>query len=310
MASITLESGVLSSFFLVPRAVESHLPTATHAQLKVLMGLFLYSGQTMEEKVLADKLSIKTEELADAIKYWTSAGMLVKRGGILRLAVITGTAEDEIPRYSPETIAVRAEKDKALSELLLSAENILGKLLSPSDVSSLFGIYDWLGLPADVIMMLLEYCRQNKSTGMRYIEKCALSWADEGIDTFEKAEYKLRILENRRQAESRIISLFGIGSRALTKKEASYISDWVNDMQMSFELIEEAYEEAVNSTGKLSFPYINKVLKSWKEKGVKTTDNVPDLPRPQNKNRKKSYDKKESAYDDADFLTPTWELLD
>lgn len=310
MPSITLESGGLTSFFLVPKAVEAHLTVASHEQLKALLGLLACTGQTLAEEAFAESLGLTPQELADAVKYWTAAGILIKRGGALRLAVGTGIGNDEMPHYSPETIALRAGQDKALEQLLRHAEQILGKLLSPSDISSLFGMYDWLGLPADVIMMLLQYCRQNGSTGMRYIEKCALSWADEGIDTFEKAEHRLRLLEERRQAEGRIITLFGIGGRALTKKESGYIAQWIHDMQMSFELIEAAYEEAVNSTGKLSFPYIHKVLQSWREQGVKTAGEAQSLPRPKAKGRRRANTDAESAYDNESFLKPTWELLE
>lgn len=311
MPTITLENGGLTSFFMVPKAVESHLVSASHDELKTLLALLAGSGQTLDEEALAARLDISRQALLDAVKYWVSAGILVKRGGALRLAAAeAGASRGELPHYPAETISLRAGKDEALAQLLCHAEQILGKLLSPADISSLFAMYDWLGLPADVIMMLLEYCRQNGSTGMRYIEKCALSWADEGIDTFEKAEYKLRLLEKRRQSESRIVSLFGIGGRALTKKETDYINQWVHDMQMSFELIEAAYEEAVNSTGKLSFPYIHKVLQSWHEQGVKTAEEAQGLPRPKGRGKRRAGPDGESAYDNDSFLKPSWELLE
>lgn len=311
MPTITLEDGGLTSFFMVPKAVESHLSTASHDELKALLGLLACSGQTLDEEVFAERLGMSRQALLDAVKYWVGAGILVKRGGALRLAAAeAGVSRGELPHYPAETISLRAERDEALAQLLSYAEQILGKLLSPSDISSLFAMYDWLGLPADVIMMLLEYCRQNGSTGMRYIEKCALSWADEGIDTFEKAEYKLRLMEKRRQAESRIVSLFGIGGRALTKKEKEYIDRWVNEMQMSFELIGAAYEEAVNSTGKLSFPYINKVLQAWHEQGVKTPQEAQSLPRKKGAGKRRAGPDGESAYDNDSFLKPSWELLE
>jgi len=311
MPTITLENGGLTSFFMVPKAVESHLASASHDELKALIGLLACSGQTVDEEALAGRLGMTRQALSDGVKYWVGAGILVKRGGALRLAAAeAGATRGELPHYPAETISLRAAKDEALAQLLSHAEQILGKLLSPADISSLFAMYDWLGLPADVIMMLLEYCRQNGSTGMRYIEKCALSWADEGIDTFEKAEYKLKLMEKRRKAEARVISLFGIGGRALTKKEADYIDRWVHEMQMSFELIEAAYEEAVNSTGKLSFPYIGKVLQAWHEHGVKTVEEALALPRQKGKGRRAAGPDGESAYDNDSFLKPSWELLE
>ncbi len=39
-------------------------------------------------------------------------------------------------------------------------------------------------------------------------------------------------------------------------------------------MIHLAYEEMANHTDRLSFPYINKVLRSWHEKGLLTPEQV------------------------------------
>ena len=44
-------------------------------------------------------------------------------------------------------------------------------MLSQQDMSLLFSFYDWLGLPMEVIELLLSYCTASGHTGMRYIEK-------------------------------------------------------------------------------------------------------------------------------------------
>lgn len=60
-------------------------------------------------------------------------------------------------------------------------------MLSQQDMSLLFSFYDWLGLPMEVIELLLSYCTASGHTGMRYIEKVAIGWAEEGVNTVEKA---------------------------------------------------------------------------------------------------------------------------
>ena len=39
-------------------------------------------------------------------------------------------------------------------------------------------------------------------------------------------------------------------------------------------MIKAAYERTVNNTGKLSFPYMNTIIKAWFEKGIKTVSQI------------------------------------
>ena len=61
---------------------------------------------------------------------------------------------------------------------------------------------------------------------------------------------------------------FGIYDRNLIDKEREYISAWFQDYGFSIPMIKLAYERTVERTGKLSFPYVNSILRSWYEKGV------------------------------------------
>lgn len=58
-------------------------------------------------------------------------------------------------------------------------------------METLLYLYDTAGLPAEVILMVIEYAVGAGKYHMRYIEKVALDWADRGIDTIDKAEQHL-----------------------------------------------------------------------------------------------------------------------
>ena len=57
----------------------------------------------------------------------------------------------------------------------------MGKLLSRPEISTLYSLHDWLRLPLEVIEILLAYCCENGHRSMRYIEKVAITWADDGV---------------------------------------------------------------------------------------------------------------------------------
>ena len=78
------------------------------------------------------------------------------------------------------------------------------------------------------------------------------------------------LLAERLEAEEgKLRTLFGLGTRTLTKKEQTCIADWTAKAY-PYELIVRAYEICVGYTDKVSFPYIDKVLQNWREKGYRT----------------------------------------
>ena len=102
---------------------------------------------------------------------------------------------DELPAYPAADITQRAQTDGAFESLLQETQRLFGRVLSSSDLQTLFGIYDFLALPADVIMLLLHHCIEEyqRRTGagrlpsLRTVEKEAWFWAKNEIITLDAA---------------------------------------------------------------------------------------------------------------------------
>lgn len=177
------------------------------------------------------------------------------------------------PSYKSAEIENASEKNQVLSGMFFQAESILGHLLSGGEMELLYSFYDWLGLPCEVIVMLLNYAAKRGKTGKRYLETVAIDWADKGIDTYEKAEDYIKQLEEQESIEHQIRSILGIYDRALTQTEKKYIKAWT-ELSLNTELISLAYDRTVNNTGKLSYSYMNKILVSWHDEGITDSSGV------------------------------------
>ena len=178
------------------------------------------------------------------------------------------------PSYKSSEIDSAADKNQVLSGMFYQAESILGHMLSGNEIELLYSFYDWLGLPCEVIVMLLSYAAKQGKVGKRYLETVAIDWADKGIDTFDKAEEYITQLEEIGSNEHKIRTILGIYDRALTQTEKKYISAWTEELNISPELVSLAYDKTVENTGKLSFAYMNKILVSWHGEGIKDADGV------------------------------------
>ena len=260
---------------LIPQALaDGYLNIATGAQLKVMLCLLRFAGMPLDEEGIAKHCAIDVDEVKSAIKFWVDQKMLTRRGSTLCLQAPETVQQVKLPIYTGAEILELKERDGDFAQILEETQGILGKVLGHNDASILYGIYDYLGFNADLIMQLLGFCAGSGKTGFRYIERVAMDWHDRGIDTFEKAENYIRYVEQTASDEHKVAAMFGIEGRALSKKEKEYILAWREDMAFRFDMIEAAYNICVDNKGKLSFPYINGILKDWANRGVKTPEDI------------------------------------
>ena len=186
---------------------------------------------------------------------------------------------DETPQYTTRDIAERSREDPRFAALVTEAQRALGHILSSSDLKKLFGLYDYLALPPEVIMMLLNYCVKMYPVGsppsMRQIEKEGYVWANREILTIEQAEEYIAESAKRRERLNQMAKLLGITDRKLAPTECKFLTAWL-EMGFDDELIEMALDRTVTNTGGLKWGYMNGILKSWHEKGLHTPEDVRD----------------------------------
>ena len=193
---------------------------------------------------------------------------------------------EELPQYTVNDVLRRSSEDGSFKAVLQEAERVLGRSLSSPDMKILFGIYDYLALPTEVIFVLLNYCtelyRQKYGPGrlpsMRSIEKEAYSWANNEILTLEQAEEFIEESRSRRSRAEEIKAALGIHGRELTPTERKYVFSWL-DMGFSVDALSVAYDRTVTNTGSLKWNYMNKIVSSWHQKGIHTVQEIEEKDR-------------------------------
>ena len=196
------------------------------------------------------------------------------------------TPAEELPQYTVNDVLRRSSEDGSFKAVLQEAERVLGRSLSSPDMKILFGIYDYLALPTEVIFVLLNYCtelyRQKYGPGrlpsMRSIEKEAYSWANNEILTLEQAEEFIEESRSRRSRAEEIKAALGIRGRELTPTERKYVFSWL-DMGFSVDALSVAYDRTVTNTGSLKWNYMNKIVSSWHQKGIHTVQEIEEKDR-------------------------------
>ena len=171
------------------------------------------------------------------------------------------------PVYGMQELAEYRTQSREIAHLFAHAEQAMGKLLSPTDMSKIFSFHDWLGLPLDVVEYLLTYCADNDKRNLKYIETCAIDWAERNIEDLVMAIEYVQSFDDYNSVLRRL------GLKNMTASSRKYFDKWSQQWQMPTELILNACERALeNDVPKLS--YVDGILKKWHEKGINTAEGV------------------------------------
>ena len=332
MAMITLQNSSMTEVTILSNTfIDNYMPEANGEFVKVYIYLLRSLSNapvSFSLEQMADRLLCTERDILRALKYWAKQELLVldftdsdKLCGIALLSpdkhtenassvsasvetvstveqpaiqaasapsaavepsVPTGKASsDKKQELTPERIR-ELKQNEEIIQILYIAEQYLGKTLSPTESQKLLFFYDGLGLSAD----------NHKS--IRYIEKVAIAWAEEGITTVEQAK---RSNSRYNKEYFTILKALGITNRNPVETEITLMDTWLKTYCFSMEIIQEACNRTVLQTGQASFQYTDKILEGWKKKEVKTLDDIRSLDDEHQKRRqsKKAASRKPAA---------------
>ncbi len=194
---------------------------------------------------------------------------------------------EERPAYRQEDVAVRLEGSEEFRLLTAEVERRLGKKLTTPDLCLLLGLYDHVGLPPDVIYLLVCHCAQRladrygpgRRPTMRQIEKEGYAWARMGIDTQAAAAEYLKSYARRQSDMGRYMQVLGLGERLPVASEEKYLTAW-QEMGFSPEAVALAYDKTVLKCHEFKWPYCNGILKRWHAAGLHTAEEIAGGDRP------------------------------
>ena len=184
------------------------------------------------------------------------------------------------PVYTEDDLIREQNRGSGFRQLIGEAQRRLGKLLSTEELKVLLSLYDYLGLPSDVISVLISYCIQrahvrgsHRLPSMRSIEREAYHWADLGIDTLEEAAAHVQQQLEKQTRAGRIRKILQLQNRKLTPGEEKMAMQWI-DWGFGDPEIALAYEKTCMNTGGLKWAYLNSILSSWHSQGLHTVQAI------------------------------------
>lgn len=314
-----------SNLFAVPNAVvDNYIKLASGQAIKILLYILRNNNKNVSSTELSKSLNISTEDIDDAFTFWEEVGILSKSNQIIETeqslpyennkketntveateAIKISLEKEEkqksfIQRSSanynikPSEISEKIEKSSDIKALFQLAEQLMNSMLTHTEHRSFLWMHEYLGIKVDVLLMLIDYCVSIEKTNPAYIEKIAIDWNENSIDTIEKAQNEITRMKKTQSFSHKVCNAFGL-KRHPTPKQKELINSWISK-GFSIDIIEYACEKTINSAKALNFAYVNGILENWYSEGLSTRQQID------NKFPKKSYSKNESSSSEQSY---------
>lgn len=234
--------------------------------LKIILLIFKNPDKEYSVNLLTNLLNLSESTVQQALSFWTEKGVL--KSCNQPEIVVHHVSRPKHPTEQRET------NDAELKFLLEQMQSMLGRTATSTDLRNITYIYEYYRLPADVILMAIQYAVELGKTSIRYIETICISWYEQGIITHTLAEEHLKRAAESRQQIQQVKQIFGISGRSLIASEEKMILTWLSEYKADLAMIELAFERTIKNTGKVAFAYTNKILQSWHKKGYHSMEEI------------------------------------
>ncbi len=295
------DSTVISNHF-----IDEYMEDANDAQLKIYLYLLRMVNARLDTSIgdIADKFNYTEKDVKRALAYWERKRLLfldydshknitgihlLDSSAISNPSVNTAVTYPFVSTAVPEQPQVRQfsmekpnytadqlrdfKADENTARLLFVAEQYLKKPLSANDMRTILFIMDKLGFSEDLTDYLIQYCVDRGKRDLRYIEKVAISWAEQGITTQKQA---VALAGKYDKAVYEIMRALGKNNLP-TETEVAYIDRWRKFYGFDNDVILTACERTVLATDSHRFEYADSILTSWYKAGVHHKGDIKSL---------------------------------
>ncbi|HBM74053.1 MAG TPA: DNA replication protein DnaD [Clostridiaceae bacterium] len=264
--------------------IDKYMPSADGNFVKVyIAGLFesLY-GSGIKGEYLSKKLGLLESDIIKAWEYWESKGLvkITKLENSMSIQFINPSQtaleyENEFgeDRYSPDFIAKRMG-DAKLKSMHDTIQELLGRIISPKEVSMYLSWIDDYGFSPEVIILLVEYCKSRNKMDFRYIEKVAMGWHDSKIATVDDAQKYIAQHEKKYNDYRVVLDFLGLKENDLMKPQEEFLDKWFGTWKFSMDMVLEACKICSLRINEPNFNYIDGILSNWHKSGYKTLKDI------------------------------------
>ena len=261
--------------------IENYMPKARGEFVKVYLLMLKYntSGEMgASSGVLASSLNLLESDILNALNYWNDEGVikLIPLDKMGNFSVEFVDLVEYSENKNKEVNLLEALNKTSTKDMLNDIEKLLGRPLSPKEMTTYLGWQDEFNFSSELILILLEYCVSKGKSDYRYIEKVAIAWHNMNITTIDDAQNYIKKTEDKWVKIRHILNYLGIKNPELMKPQEEMLEKWIVDYAFPLEVIEKACNICFQRLNRADFKYIDGILSSWNKSNLKTISAIEE----------------------------------
>lgn len=311
----------------LPENISDVLFGADEQDLRILALLLMAAdenGEVSDSVSVEDILRLSKAEVDASLKFWRGAGIIGsarssrkkveesfeeqaslssdKSASSVKTAHRNGVVEHSgVENYGSLELATLLESRAVSACFVDEAQKVFGKTFNSYDTSIVVGLVDQYGFEEEAVLEILAYVLRLGKKGVKYAEKVAIGFYDDGITTAVDVVDRINSIERTKESVYKIKQMFGFGSRDLTKSEQELFKKWLDKYGYSTEAIRIAYEITVNAIQKPAPKYTDKIIEKWYGEGLRTVEEIEEYEKKKRDGGKSESDPSKS-YELDDFF--------
>lgn len=272
--------------------IEDFMPVANGTYVKVYLLAYKYakskdSPKNYNNEILAQNLDIPLSDVLSAWDYWERENVIEKVHGedgdysvkfvnLKQLYLKTQYGKREV---SPPTVDsfISEFDNENIRVMFNNIDYIIRRQTYPNEKQEILSWVNDFNMSTEVISTAFSYAYEKyKVNSIQYVKKIIISWYDKGISTMEEVEAEMEKSGEEYSRYSKVMKSLGLQHRNVNDADFKTINRWYDEYELEEGLIELALEKSVNAKYP-SVGYINGIIESWIEKGIKSVEDVKVL---------------------------------
>ena len=259
--------------------IDKYMPNARGEFIKVylMMLKFNISGEMgVSSSIVASSLNLLESDILNALNYWNDEGVIklipIDKLGNFNIEFVN--LVEETKNKNKEVNLLHALNNNSTKDMLHDIERLLGRPLSPKEMTTYLSWEEDFNFSSELILILLEYCISKGKTDYRYIEKVAIAWHEMKIKTIEDAQNYIKKNEDKWIKIRHILKYLGIKNPDIMKPQEELLDKWISDYNFPLEVIEKACNISFQRLNRADFKYIDGILSNWNKNNLRTISDI------------------------------------
>lgn len=190
-------------------------------------------------------------------------------------ANLTANIIDKKPILEDTLIPLEALlDDDSFLEMKIIIERMLERPINSIEQNLIINLYTKYHFKAELVVHLFEYCLENNKKSSSLIEKIGMDWANNGINTVEKA---IAHTIDYSDVYYGVMKAFGINNRTLGSSEKDFVIKWSNNYGYGADIITTACSKTLSAIHQQSFEYADKIITEWYKSNVRSMTDIENL---------------------------------